>query len=280
MVPTTLGVEKRDHYCLDLFDDWAVSRRTEPWVKSREDLEKLKYVIRLPEGRMLDKWRMDAERITEVAGKLGVLLVVRRTIVGDAFQWLCDIPDFLCALIQDAEFVREFFGILQEWSLGLTKLALETDAAVLQRRGWYEIPTYFGVNYWQEYLVPCIEAETALVHDAGKLHSYLVPEGHGAYAATLSEMKLDILQGIDPRMLHGDDLCSLYEQLGDAKSFWGGVNGEVVLESCDAALIEREVRAAVDALAGNGGLVLSASIFSETPHEGVMHMIDAWRKCC
>jgi len=280
MVPATMGAEGRDSFGLDLFDDWAVSRRKEPWIKGPEDLDKLRYVVRLPEDNQLDEWRMDAERITEAAGKLDVLLMVRRTVVGDAFQWLCDLEDFMCSMIEEPAFVSEFLGILQEWSLGLTELGLETDADVFQRRGWYETPTFWGVKYWQKYLAPCIEAETALVHDAGRLHSYLVPEGHGAYAATLKEMKMDILQGIDPRMMHGGDLRSLCEQLGDTKSFWGGVNGEVVLESCDAAMIEKEVRAAIGALGGNGGLVLSANIFPETPREGVMHMIDAWRKCC
>ena len=52
--PTTLGTEKRNHYGLDLFDDWNVSRRLEPWVKGPGDLEKLRYIIRPVEGHVLD----------------------------------------------------------------------------------------------------------------------------------------------------------------------------------------------------------------------------------
>lgn len=31
-VPTTFGVERRNHFNMDLFDDWAVSRRIEPYM--------------------------------------------------------------------------------------------------------------------------------------------------------------------------------------------------------------------------------------------------------
>lgn len=61
----------------------------------------------------------------------GLLLQSRRTIVGDAFQWFCDISDFAVWMIEKPEFVKEFLGIFQEWALGLTKLALESRDTVL-----------------------------------------------------------------------------------------------------------------------------------------------------
>jgi hypothetical protein len=67
--------------------------------------------------------------------------VPRRTIVGDAFRWLCDIPWFLMQLIEDPPFVREFFPILQEWSMRMIELSLEIGVDVVQCRGWYEIST-------------------------------------------------------------------------------------------------------------------------------------------
>ena len=40
----------------------------------------------------------------------------------------------------------------------------------------------------------------------------------------------------------------------------------------------KEVREAMDILGGNGGLILSAFIFDEVPHEGIKHFVEAWRK--
>lgn len=277
-IPTTFGIEKCNHYGVDLFDDYNVSRRTEPWIKSPEDLEKLRYIIRLPEGYVLDEWRMDAERAKEIARKYDLLLTARRTIVGDAFLWLCDISDFMCWMIEKPDFVREFLGIFQEWALGLAEIALDVGVDVVQRRGWYEIPNYWGPKHWKEYIVPGIEEETRLVHQAGKLHSYLLPAGQGTYASILKDMKFDILYGIDPRMLQGGNMKSLFEQLGDRKSFWGGVNAEVTLHSQDPAEIERAVKETIETLGSNGGLVLSAFLSIGIPQQSIMYMIEAWKK--
>ena len=118
------------------------------------------------------------------------------------------------------------------------------------------------------------------MHAAGKLHTYLLPEGQGAFAEVLGEVDTDVLQGIDPRMLHGGDLEALFDRFGETRSFWGGVNAEVTLQSKDREQIDQAVREAIEALAGNGGLVLSAFLFPEVPQESIGMMIESWRRHC
>jgi hypothetical protein len=279
-IPATFGVERRNHFNMDLMDDWNVSRRTEPWVKGPEDLDKLRHIMRLPEGTALDEWRMDTQRAMAIAKELNVITVARRAIVGDAFQWFCDIEDFMCWMIEKPDFVKEFLDIFHQWAMGLTRLALEAGVDVVQYRGWYEIPTYWGPKYFQKYIMPIIEEQTKLVHQTGKLHCYLLPEGQGAYASILKDMGVDVLMGVDPRMLHGGDMNSLFEHLGDKKSFWGGVNAEVTLETEDPAEIEKGVCQAIEGLAGNGGLILGSFIFQQITAKSIMLMVDAWRKIC
>ena len=277
-IPTTWGVEMRDQFGIDLFDDWAVSRRVEPWVKGREDLDKLRYVIRPAEGNALDQWRMDAQRAMEFAEKLQVLTTARRTIVGDAFQWFCEIPWFMMQLYDDLQFVKDFLGIFQDWATSLVQLALEVGVDVVQYRGWYETPTFWGPRPWKEFLGPCIEQQARLIHSAGKLASYLLPEGHAAYSDVLHQCTVDVLQGVDPRKLHGGDLKSVFDRLGDNKAFWGGLNAEVTLMSKDYDKIEEDVKEAIDVLGAGGGLILSAFIFPVVPAESLRHMIKAWKK--
>lgn len=279
-IPTTFGVEKRDHFGIDLFDDYNVSRRTEPWVKGPDDLAKLRYIIRPPDDHVLNEWCMDAQRAMEFARKYDLLTVARRTIVGDAFQWFCDIPSFMLWMNDDPEWVAAFLAVFQDWSLKLVQLALEVGVDVVQYRGWYETPTFWGLKYWKQYLMSGIQAQTQLVHDAGKLHAYLLPGGAGVYANTLKDMELDLLVGIDPRMLHGGDLFDLFETLGSNKAFWGGINAEVTLESGDPARIDEEVRLAIESLGRDGGLILSAILFANVPQQSIMLMIEAWRKYC
>jgi hypothetical protein len=277
-IPTTWGTEKRQHFGIDLFDDWAVSRRLEPWVKGREDLDKLRYLIRPAQGSVLDEWRMDAERAMGFAATLGLATVARRTIVGDAFQWFCDIPWFMVQFYEDPDLVREFLAIFHEWAMALVEQALELGVDVVQYRGWYETPAFWGRRFWKEWLCPCIEQQARLVHAAGKLISYLLPEGHGAYCELLPATGVDVLQGIDPRKLHGGDLRGLFDRLGGRMAFWGGVNAEVTLQSKDYHRIDREVKEAIDALGANGGLILSAFIYNTVPIESILHLIEAWKK--
>src|SRR3990172_345159 len=91
-------------------------------------------------------------------------------------------------------------------------------------------------------------------------------------------MKMDVLMGVDPRMLHGGDMRSLFTALGDSKSFWGGVNAEVTLRSEDPELIDKAVRDAVECLGGNGGLVVGSFILQQLTTKAVLLLIDSWRK--
>lgn len=277
-IPTTLGIEALDYYRVHLFDDWCVSRRVEPWVKGPEDLDKLRYLIRVPEGEALNEWRIDAERAIEFAQKRDLMVMVRRTIVGDAFEWFCDLRWFALQLTDDPEFIASFLGIFQEWAMRQLELVLDLCVDVVQYRGWYEIPSLWGRRHWAHYLIPLIEEQAKLVHDAGKLFSLLLPEGQGVFSGLLKGMNLDVLQGVDPRMLHVGTVESLFAELGDSKSFWGGVNAEVTLASGDPQEIDEAARQAIEVLGGNHGLILSAFLFTSVPQPAVMAMIDAWRK--
>jgi len=277
-IPTTWGSEKNSSFAMHLFDDWCISRRTEPWIKGPDDLKKLAYVIQAPQGHVLDEWRMDAQRAMEYARRHDLLTVARRTIVGDAFLWFCDGRWFMEQLFDSPEFVREFLDIFQQWSLRLVDLVLELDVDVVQYRGWYETPPFWGPRFWQEYLAPVIAEQGCRVHQAGKLLSYLLTEGHGAYAQVLKETNVDVFQGVDPAMLHGGDLRTVFDQLGRTKSFWGGVNAERTLESADPDRIDKEVAEAIETLGANGGLILSALIFPAISHKAIMLMIESWKK--
>ncbi len=278
-IPTTWGIEKRTEFGMHLFDDWNIARRVEPWVKGPEDLDKLRYLIRVPGNHVLDEWWMDTQRALEFARKRNLLTQARRTIVGDAFQWFCDIPWFMLQLHDAPDFVEEFLAVFQQWSLKLIELALDADVDVIQYRGWYEAPDFWGVAFYQRYLVPLIEKQTKAVHAGGKLQTYLLTQGLGAYAQVVDGMQMDCLQGVDPRTL-GAGLDDLFDTLGHSKSFWGGVNAEVTLMSDDAELIRGEVEQAVQVLGANGGFVLSALLFPAVPVSAIMRMIEAWKGVC
>ncbi len=277
-IPTTLGIEKRATYAMHIFDDYNVSRRLEPWVKGQENLEALKHLIQWPTGPALDEWRMDCARASEFAKEKDLLTVFRRTIVGDAYQWFCDIPWFMIQLIDNPQFVKDFFKVFQDWSIEIINEALGLDIDVFQYRGWYETPPFWSPQLMEELIFPNVQKQIDTVHSAGKLHTYLLPEGQGCYSKVLKGVSTDALQGIDPERLHGGNIKDIFDSHGQEKAFWGGVNAEITLESQDAAIIDKAVKDAIEILGANGGLVLSGFIFQEVPQQGLMLMIDAWNK--
>ena len=128
--------------------------------------------------------------------------------------------------------------------------------------------------------MPCIQEQADMSHSAGKLFSYLLAGGQGTYADVMGDLQIDVNQGVDPRMLHGGDLQTVFDKLGDKMSFWGGVNAEVTLKSEDDARIENEVREAIEVLGKNNGLILSAITWPTTSQRGILSMIKAWKKIC
>jgi len=277
-IPTTWGFENREDFNMALFDDHAVSRRLEPWVKGREDLAKLRYIIRPLAGWQLDEWFMDQQRAMEVAKKLGVMTHVRRTIVSDANEWMCDIPWFMVQLYEDPEFIIQFLDIFMEWSRRQIEFALEVGADVVQYRGWYDIPNFWGPKFWRKHILPIVREHADLIHGGGKHMSYLLTEGQGQYTKELKESGVDVLYYVDPRMVKGKGLEGLRDELGDVMSFWGGVNNEVTLRSCNAERIEAEVKKSIEILGAKNGLILSAGAGMHTRVEAIQYMIDAWRK--
>ena len=269
-VQRTLGTGLREEYGIHVFDDWNISRRTEPWVKGPEDLEKLPYILQAPPAWRLDEWRHDAQRAIEFAQKHGLLTMVRRTIVSDASQWFCDIPWFMMQLYDNPDFVESFLAIFEDVATWQAQLALELKPDVFQHRGWYDGPEFWGGKHFDTHILPIINRQAEMVHQAGALHCYLLTEGWGPYLETFNSLKSDILWGADP-VLGKTDLRTIKQKVGEEKTILGGISSEHHLTGCSLEVTRRATREAIDALAPGGGFVL-ASNSSIWPQVGWDHL--------
>lgn len=278
-VQRTLGTGLREDGGMHVFDDWAVSRRTEPWVKERQDLAKLPYILQKPSAWELDEWRHDTQRAMEFARTHGLLTMVRRTIVSDASLWFCDVPWFMLQLYDDPGFVEEFLGIFEEIATWQAELALSLKPDVFQHRGWYDGPDFWGGKHFDRYILPIINRQAEMVHQAGVLHCYLLSEGWGSYLETFGSLKSEILWGADP-LLAGTDLKTIKQKLGAHKTILGGVSSEHHLIDCSQETTRQATREAIEALAPGGGFVLasSSSIWPQVRWDNVAAMVDEAHK--
>jgi len=274
-VQRTLGAGLREEYGMHVFDDWNVSRRTEPWVKGPEDLEKLPYILQKPPGWQLDEWRHDAQRAIEFAGKKGLLTMVRRTIVSDATLWFCDAPWFMMQLYDDPGFVDEFLRIFEEIATWHVELVLPLKPDVFQHRGWYDGPDFWGGQHFEKHILPMINRQARMVHDADVLHCYLMVEGWGPYVETFKSLESDILWGADP-ILARTDLKTIKQKLGDHKAILGGISTEQHLIGCTPEVTRQATREAIESLAPGGGFVLASgsSMWPEAEWDNIDAMID------
>lgn len=273
-VRRTLGPCARLTYGMDLFDDYNVSRRTEPWVKGPDDLEKLRYILQMPNGSGLEEWRMDAIRAKEYAEKHGLLTMARRTIVVDAFQWFCDIVWFMMQLRDDPGFVQEFFQIFRDFALKQEALMLDVGVDIFQYRGWYETPDFWGGKNFDQYVAPVLREQAKMAHESDTRFCYLLIKGHSLYLKSLENLDIDIHYGVDP-VMGGVDLKEMKHRLGSKTTIAGGINSEVTLIRGSEAEVARATRAALDACAPGGGFILApiAAVWPEVPWGNVETMI-------
>ncbi len=274
-VQRTLGGSTREEYSMHVFDDWNISRRTEPWVKSEEDLEKLPYILQKPSIWQLDEWRQDTQRGMEFAKKHELLTMVRRTVVTDANQWFCDIPWFMMQLYDNPGFVEEFLRLFEGIADWQTELALDMNPDVFQHRGWYDGPDFWGGKHFNKYVLPVINRQADKAHQAGVKHCYLLTEGWGAYFKQFSSLKTDMLGGADP-ILAKADLKTIKEKIGKEKTILGGISCEHHLINCDTDVTRKATRQAIESLAPGGGFILAASssIWHEVEWENLSALID------
>ena len=256
-VHRTLGTTLREEYGVHVFDDWNVSRRREPWVKGRDDLAKLPYLLRRPAQWQLEEWRYDAERAMEFAARHGLYTMVRRTIVCDAFAWFCDIPWFLMQVHDDPGFVEEFLRIFEEFSDWQMDVALEVKPDSLQHRDWYAGPEFWGPAHHERHLLPYVNRAADRCRAAGVHHCYLLTEGWGPYLDLFRSLHSDILWGADP-MKGGAPLAEVKRRLGDSHTLLGGMNAELQIGP-DPAAARAAARAAIRDLAPGGGFILGVS---------------------
>lgn len=274
-VQRTLGTTLREEYGIHVFDDWNISRRTEPWIKGPGDLPALRYLLQKPAAWQLDEWLFDAQRAVEFAEKNQLLTMVRRTIVCDAFQWFCDIPWFMIQLYDCPEFVEEFFSIFEEVADWQTELALGVKPDVFQHRDWYGGSEFWGGGHFAKYLAPVINRQADVVHQAGTLHCYLLTEAWEAYEDIFPSLRTDILWGADP-VKSNIDFMTMKERFGKEKTLLGGISSEQNLTGCTEEETREATREAIRILAPGGGFVLgsSSSVWKFVCWDNVMAMID------
>ena len=262
-----------------LLEDVNPSRSVEFLVNGPEDLERMRYLFRPLTNDALTKWREDALRAKKEAQKRNTILLARRTFCGSALLWLTDAQESMCTFRTDPDYIREFLRIIHEWQLGNLDMVLDVGVDMVTRFGYYDIPDFWGHEYFEEYLRPLMDEEADVVHQAGALLSQQQSEGVTILADIYQRMKVDIIRDIDPVQGH-EDMTFLKRELGATKTLMGGINADLMLANADDERIDEVVRETIELMAPGGGFILHPipGIYAGVPWSRVLALVAAWER--
>lgn len=266
---------------IDMLDDWFSRRYKVPLVRGPADLEAFSCVLKAPTGAARDTWIANAREAKRRARRMGLLTHARRVSIGDWFMWVCLIEDFCVAMVEDPDYVSRLFDIINQYNQAIMDLTLEVEPDLIQYRGWYDTPDYWGRRRLQKVLVPRIEQLGRQVHDGGALFCHLLSEGYTLYRDILAEMSADVFLGLEPLAAQkSENFALVKEALGKRHSIWGGVNAPVTVGMGRDDEIDAAVRTAIETL-GPTGFILNAAIYlydDDVAWDRFMVFVKAWHK--
>jgi len=264
-----------------LLDDFLVPRCTKHLVTCEEDLPALRRVLSGPLPQDVETCRHYWQKGKEFARRRDLLLVAGWGVGADALGWLCGLDKAVLSAVDRPEFLAALLDIIYEWNLRRMEPMLEVEPDLFVRRGWYEGTAYWSPGLFRQFLLPPIEKEVELAHQAGAAYAYIMTVGGLQFADLLLEAGIDVLVGVDPIQDRGMDMGALRSAVGEEMCLWGGVNGFITVERGGPEEIRQAARTAVETL-GPAAFILSpvdnVRDTSEEVWQNVLALVAAWKE--
>ena len=269
----------REDWDVHLFDDWNTTRYVEPLINSMEDIEKLKYLLNIPSGDPLAKWREEAATIKQWAQEQQVLLRGRRLFGGGAAMWLWRWPDYLMALADNPEMVEAFLDVVQDWNTKRAELLLDAGVDVLMYYGYYETTDIYSPGNFDRFCRPFLEKLAGMSHQANCLFLLQRSMGNCRQLDVLKGMPIDILYDVEPGT-GGEDMSLLKRELGSDYTLWGGIDSTTVINQGTIEDIDNAIRQAMELLSTGGGYVIRPIAWMENTLPDAASKVEAVIAAC
>ncbi len=266
-----------DH--VELIEDYNVARAVEHAVSSPADVPIIKHLFAPPdEGQR----RWYAERMAKMkafADEKGLFTQAWTAFGMDVAVWLTGAEGAVMMAMDAPEAFRQLMDTIARTDYARTELAAATDGVdMVCQRGWYSSTDFWSPSLFDEYVYPYVAELAAMVHKHGKKLGYTVTTGVEKLGPKLADAGVDLLFFVDP-VLDGLSLEKAKELFEGRITMVGGANA-LTLASGNPKRIRDEIRRAIDVLGPTNRFILQPTdaIFPDTPQEGVMQMIEAWKQ--
>ena len=258
---------------LPILCDWMTPRSKKFLVQTKDDINKLKYVLTPPTKDDIKIFREKSEGARKFAKKHDLLIAGMWGLGVEAAAWLTGLEYIIMQTVDDSGFVEEFAEFIESWNRSRMEIFLEFGVDFFVRRGWYESVDFWSPNNFRKYVLPSLKREVKLCHQAGTRFAYTIVKGSLPLIDQIAGAKVDILIGVDPSSMDPYmDLKLLHEKVNGKMCLWGGINEAVTIQSGTEDEIREAVKKAINILGKDGGFILS-------PVENVLLTTDeAWKK--
>jgi len=273
--------EKWPHgYDIPLFSDFNVGHYVEAWIKSYNDLECLKHVMKPMKGKDdINQIRLRYKEARDLANLYGELPVITSIGMGLAGAMHLFGAEGICiAAIDEPELVDSYLEIEHKINLYYMEMAVDLGVDIIRRNGFYETCDYYSPYMLDKFLYKRLQKEIELVHQGGKVIGYTVNTGVMPMLDYLSRLDFDCIMHIDIAHNH-TNIKKINTSLGTRKSFWIGPSSVYHIYNGSPEDVRKAVNEVFHVF-GKTGLIITAcpSTHSIIPWENTVTMIDEWKK--
>ena len=265
-----------DH--VPFLDDYLIPRSIKFIVEGPQDLPAFQYLLIPPTDKEVAAFKATSAPYLDFAREHDLLVAGGWGVGADMIGWVHGLNTLVYDIFDQPEFVRDLLGMIADWNRSRMQVVLDEGVDLYIKRAWYENADFFTPASWRELILPELQRDAALAHQAGAKFGYIITARTMPLLDLIAEAGVDVLIGVDPEAF---DLALTKEKLKGKVCLWGGVNGHLTVEHGEAADVAREVRTALKEL-GPDGFILSPvdNIREDTPLaiENAMALIHTWQE--
>ncbi|MBN2583820.1 MAG: hypothetical protein JXL80_12200 [Planctomycetes bacterium] len=264
---------------IPLMSDFNVGHFDEPWIRTEQDLECLRYVVQWdPTGESQRTARSLYERLRRLADRYGLAVEAK---AGEGMTGAMKMmgAEPLCTMVvENPGLVDAYLEFEHEINLKTIELLGEWGVDIVNRNGFYETADFYGPAMLERFIGPRLRREADAVRAAGMLSSYTIHTGIMPILDYLAGLTMDVLFGIDIAF-HGVDLERVRDRLGGGKSFLIGPSSTYHLWSGPEATRDA-VRRVFEVFGDRPGFILSPGVSAHSimPWESTLALIDEWKR--
>jgi uroporphyrinogen-III decarboxylase len=262
-------------------DDYQVPRALEPLIKTRRDLEVLRFMLTVPNSEDTAAFAEEARHARAFAAENDVLLAGGWGVGVDMAAWLCGMEQLILLTGEEPELVVDLLEMIHHWNLKRMELVLSAPVDLYIRRSWYEGCDLMSPRFFKQAVLPRLRVEVELAHAHGAKFGYICTSGLAPMLRFYREAGIDVLIGVDPVQGTHTSMPDIKSHIGDRVCLWGGVSGAVTVELGTEQEIRAAVRQAAEVL-GPQGFILSPvdNITVDVPQTwtNIEIFLDEWRR--